>query len=108
MSKRGHRPCAWLNRNVVLLRASGFAICPEVCCSATGRPGRDNESGVPAGRAAAGWRVDRGGVDSAACDQPRDQRVGVPHLASLELVSPPDGRGDLRDEVEQPSGDGWV
>ena len=45
--------------------------------------------------AATGWRPKRRGVHAAARDHPRDHGVRVPHLASAELVAPPDRRRNL-------------
>jgi hypothetical protein len=39
-------------------------------------------------------------TDAAARDQPRDQRVRVPHLARPKLVPPPDRRRHLGHELE--------
>jgi hypothetical protein len=55
---------------------------------------------MPTGGTPAGRRVDRLGRETAACNQPRDQRVGVPHLPRAPLVPAPDERGNLRNGVE--------
>jgi hypothetical protein len=39
-------------------------------------------------------------VDPTARDQPRDQRIRVPHLAGSKLVAPPDRRWRTGHEVE--------
>ena len=61
---------------------------------ATTRPARQPGARPPAGG------LDRLGREAAACDQPGDHRVGVPHLARCELVATPDGRRDVGNEVE--------
>ena len=65
-------------------------------------PSGDDDAGVPARRPSAARQPDRLDVEAAARDQPRDQRVRVPHLARAELVASPDGRRHLRHELEEP------
>jgi len=60
----------------------------------------DDETGVPAGRSTAGWRLEILGFHASAYEQPRGQRIGVPHVAGVQLVSTPYGRWDGRDEIE--------
>ena len=45
---------------------------------------------------------------AGARDQPGDDRVRVPHVASLKLVSPPNGRRDGGYEVEQAMSGLWI
>jgi len=61
---------------------------------------RDDESGVPAGRAPPCRRLNRVDVDPATRDHPGDHRVRVPHLARPELITTPHGSRDLWDQVE--------
>jgi hypothetical protein len=67
-------------------------------------PGRwhagDRESGVPARRPSAHGRVDRLRVQSAASENPCDHCVRIPHIAGVQFVASPDGRGDLFDGAE--------
>ena len=62
----------------------------------------DDETGVPTGRSTSGWRLELVGVHSSTHKQPRDQRVGVPHIASVQLVSAPHGGWDGRHQIEDP------
>jgi hypothetical protein len=39
-------------------------------------------------------------VSTPAYEQPRDQRVGVPHVAGVQLVSAPHGDGNGRHQIE--------
>jgi hypothetical protein len=63
----------------------------------------DDEAGIPTRRSAAGWRLDLLGVHASTCKQPRDQRVGVPHVAGVQLGSAPnrgwDGRHKIKDSL---------
>lgn len=63
----------------------------------------DSESGLPAGGAAVRRRSNCRGLDAAACDDPRGDRVGVPHLAGRKLVPTPDRSRDVRDLHEYTS-----
>ena len=56
---------------------------------ASSRPG--HEAGVPPRRPAAGGRGDPGQVVAAADEEPRRERVGVPHVAGVLLVQRPGG-----------------
>jgi hypothetical protein len=60
----------------------------------------DDETGPPPRWPPTWGRLNRLGVDPAACDHPRDHRVRVPHLTRAELVAAPHGSGDPRDQVE--------
>jgi hypothetical protein len=60
---------------------------------------------MPAWSAPAHRWVDRLGREAAACDQPGDDRVGVPHLAHAEFVSTPNGSGNVRSKIEHSLGD---
>jgi len=51
---------------------------------------------VPSGSTSTGRRSDRVNTETAPRDQPRDDRVRVPHLAGAEVVAAPDGRRKLR------------
>lgn len=74
----------------------------------TGPAARDHDSRVPPRRAAVGGRTQRLSRDPAALDQPRGQRVRVPHLARVELIAPPDRRGHLAHQVEHPLGEAGI
>src|SRR4029453_15767303 len=65
-------------------------------------------TGIPPGSAASGRWLDGVDVEVGAHDQPRDQRVRVPHLAGGDLVAAPPRCRPLRDELEEPLGDGVV
>jgi hypothetical protein len=62
-----------------------------------------DESSTPPRCTSTRWDVNRFGVEAAACNQPRDERVGVPHLASAEFVAAPHRRRHERHQVEQSS-----
>jgi hypothetical protein len=49
-------------------------------------------------------RPDRTNVDSSSNDDPRNQRVRVPHFARAEFVAAPDRRRRLRYQLEQTRG----
>jgi hypothetical protein len=68
----------------------------------------NNESSTPPRCASTRWDVDRFGVEAAACDQPRDERVGVPHLAGTLFVAAPHGRGHEGHQVKQPPRRTWI
>ena len=51
-----------------------------------------HEPSVSARSTATVWWLDRIRIQAAASDQPRDHRVGVPHLAGGQLVPAPDRR----------------
>ncbi len=55
----------------------------------------------PARSAPAVWWLDRIRIQAAAGDQPRDHRVGVPHLAGGQLVPAPNWRREGRHQVKQ-------
>ena len=57
---------------------------------------------MPARRPSIARKRDRLDVDSAAGEKPGDRRVGIPHLACVQVVAAPDGRRDLGHELEQP------
>lgn len=59
------------------------------------RPASDHHPGVPAWSASSGWRRHRLDVQTAASDQPRDQRIRVPHLTGTPTAGPR-GRGPSR------------
>src|SRR5215467_14554611 len=59
------------------------------------------ETGVPARCAAAAWWLNRAHVVTATCEQPGDQRIGIPHVAAAEFVATPGERRDSDHEVEQ-------
>ena len=61
---------------------------------------RDHNPRLPARRAATGGRVYGVDIDTDACQQPRSDRVGVPHLAGAELVASPHRRRNIGDQVE--------
>ena len=63
---------------------------------------RDDEAGVPTGRSTSGWRLERVGVHASTLKQPRDQGVGVPHIAGVQLVSAPHGGWDGRHQIKDP------
>jgi len=44
--------------------------------------------------------MDRVDIQTGARDQPRDQRVRVPHLTEAQLVATPDRRRCFPDEIE--------
>jgi hypothetical protein len=46
--------------------------------------------------------------EAAACDQPGNHRVRVPHLACLELVSSPDRRGHVAHQIKEALRNIWV
>lgn len=52
---------------------------------------RHHEASVPTWSTSTGWQLDRFGMQAAACDQPRDDRVRIPHLPRTELVATPNG-----------------
>jgi len=80
---------------------------PRLSASALGRSAAPShlEAGVPTGSATARWRAKVVRRHACGADQPGGHGVRVPHLARLQLVASPHGRGDSRDEVEQPAGD---
>ena len=62
---------------------------------------RDDDARAPT-RSTPAYRREHGpDVDAAPRDQPGDHRVGVPHLAGIELVPSPDRGGHLGDELEE-------
>lgn len=63
----------------------------------------DHQARVPSRRTTAVWWVNRCQVDSAACEHPRDDGVGVPHLTGLELVTAPYRSGNGWQEIEDSS-----
>ena len=63
-------------------------------------PMRDDDACTPAGRPPSRRRADRLGIEAAAGEQPRDHRVGVPHLPGAELVAPPNRRRRERHEIK--------
>src|SRR6056297_1470371 len=65
-------------------------------------PGRSDETCVPPRRAPSGGRADPGRVDARAHQQPRHQRVRVPHVAGTQLVTPPHHRGDVGHQRDHP------
>ena len=69
---------------------------------------RDHDTSTPARSASAGWRMNRFDTEAAACDQPGDHGVRVPHLASLELVAPPHRRGRVGHEFKDALREKWV
>jgi hypothetical protein len=52
----------------------------------------DDETGVPTGRSTAGWRLEILDVHASTCEQPRNQRVGVPHVTGCAARLGPTGR----------------
>ena len=64
----------------------------------------DDQTGVPTRRSTAGWRLEILGVHARAYQQPRDQRVGVPHVAGVQLVSAPHGGWNERHQIEDALG----
>ena len=64
---------------------------------------RHSDACPPAWRPPPGRRFDRLDVEAAAGDQPRDERVGVPHVAGSQLVAAPHGRRYVRHQFEEPS-----
>jgi len=62
---------------------------------------RDLEAGLPARGAATGWRPDRLRIESGAHDQPRNNRIRVPHLARVQLIASPHGCWHVGHEREQ-------
>ena len=60
----------------------------------------DDQAGLPSRRATTNRRLNGRDVDSAPGERPRDDRVGVPHLTRVELVSAPGGRGYRREDFE--------
>ena len=66
-------------------------------------PLRQHDAGVPAGGAPASREVNRVDVEVAARDQPRDERVRIPHLPGPQFVAAPDRRRHFRHQFEQPS-----
>src|SRR4029453_12585247 len=58
--------------------------------------------------ASAGRGTDRAGWQAAAGQQPRNHRVGVPHLARPQLVSAPPRARQGADEVEEATRPAWV
>jgi len=60
----------------------------------------DDQTGCPTGRPSTGWRPERIGVHAGTRKQPRDQRIGVPHVAGVQLVSAPHGGRNGRHQIE--------
>src|SRR4029079_18951964 len=58
---------------------------------------------VPAGSWTSVWKRDRLDVEPAPSEQPRDGRIGIPHLARAQFVTPPDRRRHVRRELDQPT-----
>ena len=63
-------------------------------------PSRDDEPGVPAGRASPYRRLEWFGAYPAAREHPSDHRVRIPHLTRRKLIATPDRSRNLRDQVE--------
>ena len=63
--------------------------------------GRDNETRGPTGRATISWWRKQRCIDIASPQQPRGDRIRVPHLARTEFVSTPHGRGYQRNQIEE-------
>ena len=63
---------------------------------------------VPPRRASAGRGLDRLDRETASHEQPRNDRVGVPHLAGTALVSAPDECGNIGHRVPQSLSDAWI
>ncbi len=82
--------------------AASIGVRPRSSAQAGGLEApRHCDTRVPTGSPAAGRRPDRLHREAAAGDQPRDDRVRVPHLPGAELVPAPHGRGDSRHEIEE-------
>ena len=73
-------------------------------CPATTSPAAHPGARPPRG----GWRCGTAGVMTAAGEQPRRQRVGVPHLPGALLIAPPGRARKRRHELEQSAGGGFV
>ncbi len=67
-----------------------------------------HQTSTPTRSASVGGRMHRIDAEAAARDQPGDQRVRVPHLASPGLVASPDRRRYVRHEVEQAAREKWI
>lgn len=61
----------------------------------------DDEAGVPSWSAPSYWRPNHLGSEAAPRDQPRDDRVRVPHLSCAHFVATPDKRRQGGHKVEQ-------
>ena len=66
---------------------------------------RGHQAGVPAGSASVRGRPEPLGRQADADEQPRDDRVRVPHVTCAQLVAAPDGPGHARDQLEDAAGD---
>ena len=66
-------------------------------------PLRDHHSRVPSGCSTAQRRPYRSERHTTGHQDPRDDRVGVPHLAGVEVVASPDRRGNGRQQIEDAS-----
>jgi len=95
-------------------RSRAHRVAGRACTSrsrvsrARGRPRRAGaggaQTGIPARGPAARWRAKLLRGQPCRGDQPGGHRVGVPHLAELELVASPHGPRGGRDEIEEPPG----
>src|SRR4029450_3750027 len=56
---------------------------------------------LPSRRASAGRGTDRAGWQAATGQQPRNHRIGVPHLARPQLLPAPHRAGQAADQVEE-------
>ena len=66
---------------------------------------RHDDSRVPSRRSPMSWHLDRLCVDAAADEDPRNERVGVPHLARAEFIAAPHDRRDVWNQSEQAPSD---
>jgi hypothetical protein len=71
-------------------------------------PSGDGEPGVPTRRAATRRGADGTHVETGASQQPRHERVRVPHLAGAGLVATPRARRELADGGDDALGHGPV
>src|SRR5579872_3917055 len=106
-----------VHRLQVLIHRAGRSGTPDVrSATASLRPKRGSGFGAPCNRAVrcgdsraptrcppVRWGFDRGGVESRAFEQPRDDRIRVPHLARSNLVAAPHQFWNARPELEDPS-----
>src|SRR5579872_317074 len=111
-----------VHRLQVLIHRAGRSGTPDVrSATASLRPKRGSGFGAPCNRAVrcgdsraptrcppVRWGFDRGGVESRAFQQPRDDRIRVPHLARSNLVAAPNQVWNARRELEDPARDALV
>ncbi len=69
---------------------------------------RDDDPGSPARGSSTEWKLNCFDIEAAAHDEPRDQGVGVPHLASAQLVTAPYGHRHQRHQIEEPPRAVWI